>query len=92
MSKPLIVLPILLACICASIHAVDVTETGTTTKLSISSRSVEIGAPVTLTAKVLLGGAGPARVNRVLRRKSCPCLGLAVLGSAQLTSSGTAEP
>jgi hypothetical protein len=91
MSKFLIILLILFAGICASAHAVDATGTGTTTKLSISSRSVDTGAPVTLTAKVLLR-ATPVRHGSIVfcDANAARCQGLAVLGSAQLTSSGTA--
>lgn len=82
---------VLIICISASAHAFDSTGTRTTTALSISSRSVDIGAPVTMTAKVLLGATAVRHGVIVFCDASAAhCQGLAVLGSAQLTSKGTA--
>jgi len=84
-----LVLFLLLACIYCS--AYPNTAVPTTTELTISSRYVDIGTPVTLTARVLLGSA-PVRHGTVVfcDANAARCQGLAILGSAQLTSSGTA--
>jgi hypothetical protein len=91
MRKCLVILLILFAWISASARALDVTGTRTTTTLGISSRSVDIGTPVTMTAKVLLGATAVRHGSIVFCDASAArCQGLAVLGSAQLTSNGTA--
>jgi len=90
MRKCLVSLLILFACVSASAHALDTTGT-TTTTLSISSRSVGMGTPVTMTAKVVLGATAVRHGLVVFCDASAArCQGLAVLGSAQLTSNGTA--
>jgi hypothetical protein len=90
-TKILIVLLIPFACICTSAHAIDATAAPSTTKLGVSPRTVGIGVPVTLTAKVVLG-AMPVRHGSIVfcDANAARCQGLAILGSAQLTSSGTA--
>jgi hypothetical protein len=84
-----LVLFLLLACVYGS--ADPNTAAPTTTELTISSRDVDINTPVTLTARVLLGSA-PVRHGAVVfcDANAARCKGLAILGSAQLTSSGTA--
>jgi hypothetical protein len=90
-TKVVIVLSILSACICTPARAIDATAAPSTTKLSISPHAVAIGAPVTLTAKVALGGM-PVRHGSIVfcDANAARCKGLAILGSAQLTSSGIA--
>jgi hypothetical protein len=86
-----IVVLLFLAFIYGSVYARGNSAAATTTELTISSRSVEIGMPVTLTATVLLG-AMPVRHGSVefCDANASRCQGLAILGSAQLTGSGTA--
>lgn len=91
MGKRLVIMLVLFACNGPFVRALNATGAGTTTTLSISSRSVDIGSPVTMTAKVLLGATTIRRGLIVFCDASAArCQGLAVLGSAQLTSKGTA--
>jgi hypothetical protein len=92
MSKTRIsIVSFLFAFVYACAYASAVTGVPTTTKLSITPRQVAIGAPVTLTATVLLGTI-PVRHGTVVfcDASAARCQGLAILGSAQLTSPGTA--
>lgn len=69
MGKRLVIILVLVACNGPFVRALNATGAGTTTTLSISSRSVDIGSPVTMTAKVLLGAT----------TKSSPILSLCLL-------------
>jgi hypothetical protein len=82
---------ILLSSLC-SYAQTGTAATPSSTKLSISPRAVNIGEPATLTAKVQLGAA-PIRHGSVTfcDANAARCQGLAVLGSAQLTSNGMAS-
>jgi hypothetical protein len=81
---------VLLAFLHSSAHAVDAMAVPSTTKLHTSASVVDLGTPVTLTAEVLF--AGPVRHGSILfcDASAVRCQGLAVLGSAQLTSRGRA--
>jgi hypothetical protein len=83
---------VLLFLLYSSVYALGNSRAATTTELTVSSRSVDIGVPVTLTATVLLG-ATPVRHGSVVfcDANASRCQGLAILGSAQLTGSGTAS-
>jgi hypothetical protein len=86
-----IVVLLFLAFIYSSVYARGNSAAATTTELTISSGSVDIGMPATLTATVLLGSM-PVRHGSVVfcDANASRCQGLAILGSAQLTGSGTA--
>lgn len=72
----------------AVVHGV----TGTTTTLSISGQSVQIGNAVTLTATVVDSSGAPVGAGQVQFCDAAAtfCEGTALLGAAQLTSTGTA--
>jgi hypothetical protein len=78
-------------CICVVAHAAEGAPAAVVTKLVVSPASVEIGSPATFTATVLNGGT-PVQHGLVMfcDAKAVRCQGLAVLGTAQLTRSGTA--
>jgi hypothetical protein len=87
-----IVLLLLFGCVCNSARAIDSTSAPSTTKLSISASHVDIGRPVTLTARVLLGPM-PVRHGAIMfcDANASRCQGLAILGVAQIDSGGTAS-
>ena len=86
-----IIVLLLALCVCVSAYAADAAPAVVITKLAVSPASVEIGAPVSLTATVLNGG-NPVQHGLVMfcDAKAVRCQGLAVLGTAQLTRNGTA--
>lgn len=85
------VLFLFFACVYGSAYAGGNTAAPTTTDLTISSRYVDIGTPVTLTARVLRGSTAVRHGTVVFcDANAARCQGLAILGSAQLTISGTA--
>jgi len=90
-TKILLAVVVLLAFLPSSARAVDAMAVPSTTELHLSASDVDLGTPVTLTAEVLF--AGPLRRGSILfcDASAVRCQGLAVLGSAQLTSRGRAS-
>ncbi|HEX3437399.1 MAG TPA: FG-GAP-like repeat-containing protein [Pseudacidobacterium sp.] len=85
---PIYLIGLALSGLCAE----PIAAASTSTQLQVSSTSVRVETPVTLTATVTANGS-PVTPGQVLFcNASAPrCTDLAVLGTAQLTSNGTAS-
>jgi Bacterial Ig-like domain (group 3) len=85
-------LVLLSSSVCSYAQAGAAAVQHSTTTLTISPRHADIGTPVMLTAMVQFGVV-PVRHGSIVfcDAMAARCQGLGVLGSAQLTSSGTAS-
>ncbi len=82
---------VLLATALASVPQARASSTATTTSLSLSSESVSTGTKVTLTARVTAGGVAVTRgLVNFCDASAKYCTDIHIVGSAQLTSAGTA--
>src|SRR5215470_3507200 len=82
---------VVLALFGLSVPSLHAATQPTSTTLDVSSNSISVGKPVTLTAKVTSKGTPVTPGQVVFCNAAAPhCQDVAILGTAQLTSNGTA--